>query len=63
MNNECTNNPLVLINGVKCANILGHSERFLMAYFRSYWSHMGHIDDHIPAPIAVVGFEPVTLGF
>ncbi len=21
-----------------------------MAYFRSYWSHMGHIDDHMPAP-------------
>ncbi len=34
-----------------------------MAYFRSYWSHLRLIDDHIPAPDAIMGFEPMTLGF
>ncbi len=28
-----------------------------MDYFRSYWSHLGHIDDHMPAPDGSCGIR------
>ncbi len=28
-----------------------------MVYFRSHWSHLGHIDDHMPAPDGSCGIR------
>ncbi len=30
---------------------------FEMAYFRSYWFHPGHIDDHMPTPDGSCGIR------
>ncbi len=30
---------------------------FLNGYFKSYWYHLGHIDDHMPTPDGSCGVQ------